>query len=135
LRLELRASGGPVCKDCGATELIHTSSTNEAFVADLTRKLSFYGAKDMADTQAVVDDKVGKAIKEIREDVNRRVKELREEVKVLYAAEIRDLEESLDGLLDESTSRIRFIQKRHVRRLRTEIALEVEQMLARTHLA
>lgn len=37
MKIEIRASGGPACSDCGATELIH--SNGQPLARDLTRVL------------------------------------------------------------------------------------------------
>lgn len=51
MRLELRSSGGALCEKCGATELLHTAGTREAFIAELHEFLLAPGENgDVVDT-------------------------------------------------------------------------------------
>ena len=80
MRLELRASGGTVCKECGSTALLHTSASNEAFVADLTTLLAEKGRKIAALSDAVMEAKVEKTKGELKVIVDERLEAVRAEL-------------------------------------------------------
>jgi len=130
MRLELRASGGALCDRCGATELLHTAGTHEAFVAELTDHLANRNQRFESDALTVVRAKCDQLQARVRQDVE----QLEREIRAVYRDELTALRDQFDGYLAHDIARLRFLKRRYRDELREELQAQADALLARTHL-
>lgn len=135
MRLELRASAGAVCKECGSTALLHTAATNEAFVTDLTDLLAERGQELAASSDAVMEAKIDKARGQLKAHVDERLDMIRAELAAVYQDELDALTGALDGYLSRDIHRLRLVKRRYRDEMRAVLLAEVDALKARTHLA